>query len=185
MHPNNRYDSLIQHFSAQFDLDWQMICRQVETESAFRPQARSPVGAVGLMQFMPGTWSWAWKKMRAKGLVGDDYEPWIRNPEDSIFAGCWYDRWLYGRYGEIPDDNERWKFALAAYNCGRGNLNQTIHIARKEIGKPASFAAWDREGRKPGPWQKWAFTSRFLSVITGDHANETIGYIKQIMGESA
>lgn len=177
----DRYDSLIRWYTRNFDLNPEMIRRQVDAESSFRPQIVSPAGAVGLMQAMPGTFAWAVKEMRAAGLIPADYEVWIKNPEDSIHVGCWYDRWLFNRYAEIPDEADRWRFALAAYNCGRTNLNKAIHIAREQTGHPASFAAWEKAGRLPGPWQEWPFASRFLSVVTGARANETIGYVSKIL----
>jgi len=77
MRPQDRYDSLIQYCSSRLDLDWRMVKRQVEAESSFRPQAVSPAGAAGLMQFMPGTFAWAVKEMRAARLISDDHEVWI------------------------------------------------------------------------------------------------------------
>lgn len=181
----DRYDSLIRWYAQEFDLDPVMIQRQIDAESSFRPQVVSPAGAVGLMQAMPGTFAWAVKEMRSQGLIPLDYEVWIKNPEDSVHVGCWYDTWLYGRYAEIPDEAERWRFALAAYNCGRANLNKALHLAREQSGQPASFAAWERAGRLPGPWQEWQFTSRFLPIVTGARATETINYVRKIMGASS
>lgn len=40
----------------------------VRQESGFNPRARSPVGAMGVMQIMPGTW-------RAQGCTGNPWEP--------------------------------------------------------------------------------------------------------------
>lgn len=168
MKPQDRYDSLIQYYAQQNGLDWRRIKRQIEAESSFSPTAVSPVGAKGLMQFMDATWK-EWGE-------GDPF-----NAEESIKAGCRYMAHLYGCFGEIPDPDERYRFALAAYNAGRGNINQCLGIARQAWGHPYSYAEWVKTGRKPGPWQTWDYASRFLSLVTGRHATETINYVSKIL----
>ncbi len=56
MNAEDRYDSLFQFYAGQKAIDWLLLKAQVKRESAFDPNARSPVGAVGLAQFMPATW---------------------------------------------------------------------------------------------------------------------------------
>ena len=167
---SDRYDSLIQFYAGACGLDWRLIKKQIEAESSFLPGARSPKGAMGLMQFMPETWK-EWGE-------GDPF-----NPEESIRAGCRYMAHLYGCYGEIPDDKERYKFALAAYNAGRGNVNKALAFARLDCGAPESFYAWDSAGRPPGPWQTWDYTKKHLAKVTGRHAQETIAYVDKITKE--
>jgi hypothetical protein len=60
-------------------------------ESAGDPRARSPKGAMGLMQIMPETWA----DLRAHRRFGND--PY--DPHDSILAGAVYLRELHDRYG--------------------------------------------------------------------------------------
>src|SRR5690606_5332479 len=119
----DRYDSLLQYYAYRNGLDWRLIKRQIEVESSFRPDAVSPAGAIGLAQFMPATWA-EWGKGRRD------------NPEASIEACCRYMVHLLGRFPEIPDATERYKFALAAYNAGIGNINQTLSHAREACGHP-------------------------------------------------
>lgn len=161
---NGRYDSLFVHYARRYGLDWRLVKAQAIAESSLNPRARSPAGAMGLMQFMPATWT-EWGE-------GDPYDP-----EASIRAGCRYMSHLYGCYGEIPDDTERYKFALAAYNAGRGNINRALTLARG-----CSFAEWDAQGRPPGDWQTWRYASAYLPEVTGRHAVETLGYVSKIMG---
>lgn len=65
--------------------------------------ARSPKGAIGLMQIMPTTWD----ELRARYGLGND--PW--QPRDNILAGAAYLREMHDRYGSIVA-------MLAAYNAG-------------------------------------------------------------------
>lgn len=168
MQRHDRYDSLIAWYADQHKLPVALVKRQMMAESSARPDAISPAGALGLMQFMPATWK-EWGK-------GDPF-----NPEESIAAGCAYLAWLHGRFGEISDAHERWRFALAAYNCGRGNVNLMLAAAREADGAPRSYREWEQQGRKPGKWQTWQFASGYLRRITGNHSRETLGYIKKIL----
>lgn len=145
-----------------------LLLGQIFAESSFNERAVSPVGARGLAQFMPMTWH-TWGKGN----------PFIA--ENAIESQIRYMNHLYGCYEEIPDPLERFKFTLAAYNCGRGNVNKLLTMARKRSGYPASHKQWDKEGRLEGEWQEWEYSKRFLHLITGTHHKETLGYVDKIM----
>ena len=77
------------------DLDASWILAVIMAESSFRPQARSPQGAQGLMQLMPATASWV------AGLMGktDFYPADVWEPSVNIALGSFYLNWLYTRFG--------------------------------------------------------------------------------------
>ena len=82
-------------------------------ESALNPVAVSRVGATGLWQFMYSTGKLYGLKQNS--LVDDR-----RDPEKATWAAAKYLRALYDRFGD-------WSLAIAAYNCGPGNVNKAIY----------------------------------------------------------
>ncbi len=81
-------------------------------ESALDPGARSRAGAMGLWQFMVGTG-------KLYGLRVDSYVDERCDVYKSTDAACRYLKDLHRIFGN-------WEMALAAYNCGPGNVNKAI-----------------------------------------------------------
>jgi D-alanyl-D-alanine carboxypeptidase len=79
-------------------------------ESGGRAGATSPVGAMGLMQVMPGTYD---ALRRRHGLGDDPYEP-----RDNIMAGAAYLREMHNRFGAPA--------FLAAYNAGPERVDAVL-----------------------------------------------------------
>ncbi len=87
-------------------------------ESALVPKATSPVGAVGLWQFMAATG-------RGYGLVIDDKIDERSCPHNSTDAAMKYLAKAYERFGT-------WELALASYNCGAGTITRAMKRAHTE-----------------------------------------------------
>ncbi|WP_233887818.1 transglycosylase SLT domain-containing protein [Paraburkholderia flagellata] len=102
---------LFDKYGAQYRFDPLMLAAQGFQESQLNQNARSHVGAIGIMQLMPAT---------GKELdVGD-----IRVTESNIHAGAKYLDLLMSRY--FPDahfsDSDRALFAFASYNAGPARI---------------------------------------------------------------
>jgi soluble lytic murein transglycosylase-like protein len=104
------YGAKVQELSARFDLSPALIEALVWQESRWRADARSPVGARGLAQLMPGT-------ARDLGVNPDD-------PFANLEGGARYLREQLDRFG---GDLEK---ALAAYNAGPGRVERAGGIPR-------------------------------------------------------
>lgn len=116
------------------------LAAQLHQESAFRPNAKSSAGALGIAQFMPATARWI-------GTVYPDdlakFDPW--NPQQAILAAALYDRWLYDRVkplgGNTVDNCSRWAFALRGYNGGEGWLLRERRLALARGSNPDDWLA--------------------------------------------
>ena len=102
-----RYIEGVKEQSARRNLDPFLVAGLIRQESAFAPRTRSPVGARGLMQIMPGTGR---ALARVEGLrwrLSGLYDPGV-----NIRFGTRYLRQLLDRFGGRRD------YALAGYNAG-------------------------------------------------------------------
>lgn len=104
-----------------------VFAAQVHTESWWKNDTVSSVGAQGLGQFMPSTARWL------PSVAPETGEPAPFNPGWSLRALCAYDRYLWERVGAWSE-YERMAFTLSAYNGGLGWMNRDKARARK-LGK--------------------------------------------------
>lgn len=81
-------------------------------ESSMNPHAISKVGATGMWQFMFST-------AKAYGLNMDNFEDERKDPIQASYAAAAYFRDAYDELGD-------WLLAIAAYNCGKGNVTRAI-----------------------------------------------------------
>jgi membrane-bound lytic murein transglycosylase MltF len=143
--------ALFEKYGQQYNFDPLMLAAQGYQESQLNQNAKSHVGAIGVMQVMPTT---------GKDLkVGD-----IRIIEPNIHAGSKYMYQLMTKY--FPDakftENNRTLFAFASYNCGPGNVSKM----RKEAVK---------RGLDPNKW----FNN--VEIVTAQKIGmETTTYVRNI-----
>jgi soluble lytic murein transglycosylase-like protein len=129
-------EGLIQDKASQHGLDPDLLKALIRNESGFNSKARSPVGAEGLMQLMPGT---------ARGLgVTNSFDP-----AQNIDGGARYLKGLLKKYDQsLP-------LALAAYNAGPGAVDrhggippyaETTQYVKKVM---QSYKAYDNAPHQP------------------------------------
>lgn len=116
----SKYDSLFKKYAKHSDFDWQLLAAIAYQESRFKSDRSSWAGAVGLMGLMPRT-------AAIYDVTGSD----LLNPEKSILAGSSYFKYLLKIFDNIPDKEQRIKFALASYNGGNGHIADARALARK------------------------------------------------------
>jgi membrane-bound lytic murein transglycosylase MltF len=138
-------------YSDQYDMDYLLMAAQGYQESQLNQNAKSQVGAVGVMQVMPAT---------GKDLkVGD-----ITQIEPNIHAGVKYMRFMIDRYyaNEPMDKLNKGLFAFASYNAGPAR----IASLRKEAAK---------RGLDPNVW----FNN--VEIVASEKiGRETVTYVSNI-----
>lgn len=105
---------------------------------------RSRVGAIGLMQLMPGTWD----MLRHSLALGSDPD----DPHDNILAGTFYLRMMYERFG--------YPGMFAAYNAGPGRFAE--HLATGNV-LPAETMTYLR--KVAGPQRQIAAAAQTKSLL--------------------
>jgi membrane-bound lytic murein transglycosylase D len=108
------YFPIFEDILTQYDLPCELAYLPI-IESALNPNARSHMGAVGLWQFMPATG-------KKYGLEINSLVDERRDPIKSTHAAAKFMKALYSVFGD-------WNLAIAAYNCGPGNVNKAIYRA--------------------------------------------------------
>ena len=142
---------LFRKYSDQYQMDFLLMGAQAFQESGLNQDAKSAVGAVGIMQLMPAT--------GAELKVGD-----ITQQEANIHAGVKYMRFMIDQYfkDEPMDHLNKGLFAFASYNAGPGRIRQL----RKEA---------EKRGLDPNVW--FGNVEQIASERIG---RETVTYVSNI-----
>ena len=118
------YKAIVDSACKQYGTETNFVWAIMRQESAFKPNARSWVGAAGLMQFMPAT---AKEEARRAGLAHYD----LYNPNDSIRLGA-------SHLSTLKKNLGREEYVMAAYNAGSGNARKWL----REAGANPDLARW-------------------------------------------
>ena len=122
------YVKLFQKYGKQYGIDWKLVAAQAYQESGLDHTKRSPAGAVGIMQIMPSL-----AKDTRIGITD------ITSVENNIHAGVKYLALLRDLYYNDSNfsDQERIRFALAAYNAGPTNIRRA-----RDTASDLGFNSW-------------------------------------------
>lgn len=146
--PAHALDPLIAQVAAQQmppHWDWRLLKAMVRKESNYKPDARSPGGAVGLTQMLPQT-------ARHMGLNRRQFF----DPQANLSAGTRYLRSIYDRFHAVPDKAPHWhrtRLAIAGYNAGPGRV-------RRAMKKAGSY--------------RWQHMSQYLPDSTQHHVERIV-----------
>jgi membrane-bound lytic murein transglycosylase MltF len=143
--------SLFRKYSAEYNVDYLLMMAQAFQESSLNQQAKSKVGAIGIMQLMPATG----EQMK----VGD-----ITQLDANVHAGVKYIRFMVDKYyaSEPMTDTNKLLFAFAAYNAGPGR----VHSLRAEAAQ---------KGFDPNVW-----IDNVEMIAAARIGTETVTYVANI-----
>ena len=156
----SKFDNYFSKYSKRFfgpGMDWKIFKAQAVAESRLKANAKSYVGAKGVMQIMPKTFDEILRKNPAiKGTR--------EQPRWNIAAGIWYDKSIWDLWQADRPFQDRVDFTMGAYNAGKGNIIKAQKKAKKM-------------GLDPNRWRS---IEKTLPFVTGKHSKETIGYVYKI-----
>lgn len=141
------------------DIEHYFIAQAVQ-ESRFNPNAKSPVGALGIAQFMPNTAKEVGQELKAHQLFKNGFNP--LNDIQSVYAQVYYMNKLFRIWKVERTALEKFELALASYNAGLGNILKAQKLS--------------------GNQRIWNDIKKYLSKVTGSNSKETINYVDLIKG---
>jgi membrane-bound lytic murein transglycosylase F len=157
----SQYDDTFRKYGKRYfgpGFDWQYFKAQAMAESNLDPNAKSYVGAQGLMQLMPSTYKMIQTKRPELGAIND--------PEWNIAAGIMHDRYLWKLWSKEISEEERLNFMFSSYNAGEGTLARAMKVAQAQ--------QLDHS--------RWANIETIAPTVPRWRYRETLGYVKKIDG---
>jgi membrane-bound lytic murein transglycosylase MltF len=158
MRSRDEYDAIFRKNTKRYfgpAFDWNHFKAQGMAESELNPNARSRVGARGIMQLMPGTFNLIFPPRQGERSIDD--------PNWNIAAAVMHDRYLWSRW-QKDNAAERLRFMFASYNAGEGPILRALAAAR---------AAQLNDGH-------WSSIEQVAPGVGGWRYRETLGYVKKI-----
>ena len=155
----SRYDGTFKKYSKRFfgiGFDWRRFKAQGLAESGLDPEARSRVGAKGVMQLMPSTYHDIQSQRSDFGAIDD--------PEWNIAAGILHDRYLWKLWTADVPEAERPAFMFGSYNAGEGTIARATRAARDSS---LDHARWSSIEQVAPTVPRWRY-------------RETLGYVRTI-----
>ena len=155
----DRYDQTFRKYSKRYfgvGFDWRVFKAQAMAESQMNPNARSWVGARGLMQLMPSTFKDIQSNASGFGSIDD--------PEWNIAAGILHDRDMWRRWARDSIDSDRREFMFASYNAGEGTI---MNAQRACVARSLDRRAWRSVETVAPEVPRWRY-------------RETLGYVRKI-----
>lgn len=153
---NAIYDGQIAKWNAFYNpsVPWIWAKAQLVAESRLNTNATSPVGAMGLGQFMPDTWSQVRSELKLPNNAS------AYTSQYNIQAHAYYMNYLRSQFKKPRPEVDRHSLALASYNAGLGNI-------LKAQAKGGNSLLYDP-------------MAKALPQVTGKHSIETTTYVKRI-----
>jgi membrane-bound lytic murein transglycosylase MltF len=166
-------------YGQQYDVDFLLMIAQGYQESRLDQNAKSKVGAIGIMQVMPSTG----RELK----VGD-----IKQMEANIHAGVKYIRFMIDQYyKDAPMDNlNKGLFAFAAYNAGPNRIDQFRRLAVKRKLNPnvwfnnVELIAAEKIGRETVTYVSNIFKYYLAYQLSVEEQKERAGAIEQMKKET-
>ncbi len=153
---------LFEKAAKKYDIPWTLLAAQAYQESHWNRRAKSPTGVRGIMMLTLTTA----KEMGVESRL---------NAEQSIMGGAKYMSRLEGRIPDSVQGEDRWWYALAAYNVGMGHLHDARTLAERLDLDPDNWR--DLKGVLPLLSQKKYYKDLKYGYARGA---EPITYVRQI-----
>ena len=154
-----RYDPIFRKYTKRYfgiGGDWRRFKAQGMAESDLNPEAKSWVGARGIMQLMPTTYRMIASRRPDMQAIND--------PESNIAAGIMHNRYLWKLWQKDVPEAQLWNFMYASYNAGEGTIGRARRTA---LDAKLDHGHWGNIETVAPRVQRWRY-------------RETLGYVKKI-----